>query len=378
MSQMIPVNAQEIENRMIALWEQISGRTMMPASPERATLAWAAAAIWQVYEKINYAVDQNFLSTATGENLDRVAEIYGNFPRPEAKAAYAAMVFSLAEASPNDTVIPQGTLVSDANGNVFFTTNYAVTIPAGETTVQFVISTCTEIGEAGNGFAPGQINTIRDNLPGVSCTNYSTTQGGREVMTDDEYRAYVKEKLDGFSVAGPRKAYEHIARQANEEVSDVCVVTPSEGAIDIYALVEHPGYPAMIAGQGVKAEILAACSADTVRPLTDSVSVKDCLESTYTISFTYYVRADATISAEELRARIVNAVTAYEIWQAGKIGRDINPSKLTQMLMDTGLLTRVDIASPVFTTLNDGRDGNTPEHAKCTLSNWTNGGVEDE
>ena len=381
MSQMIPVNAQEIENRMIALWEQISGRTMMPASPERVTLAWVAAAIWQVYEKINYAVDQNFLSTATGENLDRVAEIYGDFPRPEAKAAYAAMVFSLAEASPNDTVIPQGTLVSDANGNVFFTTNYAVTIPAGETSTQFVISTCTEIGEAGNGFAPGQINTIRDNLPGVSCTNYSTTQGGREVMTDDEYRAYVKEKLDGFSVAGPRKAYEYIAYGANERVSDVCVVTPDSGEIIIYALIDgndpENGDPTP-APEGIKGEILAACNADTVRPLTDFVSVGDPHPVNYAIELTYYVRSDATQGESEIGEIVSNAVHAYKRWQQSKFGRDINPSKLTQMLMDTGVLARVDILHPAYAALNDGSDGNQPDYARCTVIATTNGGVEDE
>lgn len=381
MSQMIPVNAQEIETRMIALWEQIAGRTMMPASPERATLAWAAAAIWQVYERINYAVDQNFLSTATGENLDRVAEIYGDFPRPQEEAAIAVMVFYATNGAPNDIVIPRGTMVSDGSGNVFFTTNYNVTIPAGATRSGNAVATCTEIGEVGNGFIPGQINTIQGSFPGVTCANIGVTNGGRDVMTDDEYRAYIKEKLNGFSVAGPRKAYEYIAYGANERVSDVCVVTPHPGEIIIYALIDgnnpENGDPTP-APDGIKGEILAACNADTVRPLTDFVSVGDPHQVNYAIELTYYVRSDATQSASEIREIVSNAIHAYKRWQQAKFGRDINPSKLTQMLMDTGVLARVDIIHPTYEALNDGSDGNWPDYARCTVTATTDGGVEDE
>jgi phage-related baseplate assembly protein len=237
--------------------------------------------------------------------------------------------------------------------------------------------TCTQVGTVGNGYAIGQINRLYGGFAGVdACTNTAPTQGGRDEMSDDEYRAYLKDKLNSFSVAGPRSGYEYVAKSADERISEVCVVTPSAGAVDIYALIDDGVTPASLAPSSIKTKILAACNADTARPLTDSVSVKDGGEQTYSIEFTYYVRSDVTLNSAEIAAVLNQAISDYQIWQAAKFGRDINPSKLTQMLMDTGLLTRVNITHPVYTELNDGSDGNAPEHARCTSSIGTNGGVE--
>lgn len=194
-------------------------------------------------------------------------------------------------------------------------------------------------------------------------------------MTDEAYRAYLKEQLAGYSAAGSKRAYEYIARKANERIIDVCVTSPDAGEIVLYALYDG-GYPA-IAPSGIKSQILAACSSDTVRPLTDTVSVDDPVETTYYIELTYYVRSDVTKSASEITTAMSEAIAAYRQWQDSKLGRDLNPSKLTQFLMDTGLVARVAITTPVYTAINDGSDGNAPGHTKCTGSSITNGGVVD-
>lgn len=366
----------DIESRMIAEWEALTSQTMLPASPERVMLGWVASAIAHAYEKINFAANQNLLSSATGEYLDNVAQLYGDFPRPEAKAAITLMVFSVSEAPVSDIVIPQGTLVSDESGNVVFATNYESAIPAGQTSSPGIVAICTQVGTVGNGYAIGQINRFYGGFDGAeSCTNTAPTQQGRDTMSDENYRAYLKDQLSGYSVAGSRRAYEYIARKANDRVIDVCVVTPDAGEIAIYALIDadQPG-PAT---SGIKAEILAACNADTVRPLTDSVSVADPSPKNYDITLTYYIRSDATQSAAEIESIVSSILNEYRLWQGSKLGRDINPSKLTQMLMDSGVLARVDITSPTYAVLNDGSDGNAPEYAFCTVIHRTNGGVVD-
>lgn len=367
-----------IEARMIADWEARTERSLHPASPARVMLAWFAAGLAHAYEQINNAANQNLLSGANGEKLDALAEIYGSFPRPQPKAAITMMVFSVNEAAASDILIPSGTMVSDASGTVVFATSYDVTLPAGSTSTGPVLVTCTQTGTVGNDYAIGQINRIYGGFSGVdACTNTSPTQQGRDEMSDEAYRAYLKDKLHSFSVAGPRSGYEYVARSANERISEVCVVTPSAGEVEIYALIDDKAYPATIAPDGIKAEILAACNADRARPLTDHVSVKDGAERTYSIEFVYYVRSDVTMNSSEIDAAIQKALDSYKIWQAAKFGRDINPSKLTQMLMETELLTRVTINSPVFTALDDGSGGNAPEHARCIGSVAMNGGVED-
>lgn len=364
----------ELEADLIASWEMLSGRSMRPASPERVFAAWMAAAIAHIFEKINDAANQNTLSGATGERLDALAEMYGDFPRPQAQPAVAVMVFTLEEPRASAVTIPQGTLVSDADGTVIFSTNYAGTIPAGETESNYIVAFCDRDGAAANGYAAGQISRFYGGFSGADgCRNIAPTQDGRDVMTDEDYRAYLKEKLAGYSVAGSRRAYEHIAKNVNDRIIDVCVVTPEEGEVAIYALIDD-GY---IAPSGIKSQILAACSADTVRPLTDHVTVEDAEEVRYQINATYYIRSDVTASAAEIENAVAEAIEAYRVWQASRFGRDINPSRLTQMLMDTGYLSRVEITKPVYTSLNDGKDGNPPEHANCEVSALTYGGVED-
>ena len=365
-----------IETRMIAAWEALTGRTMMPASPERVMVGWAATAIMQIYEKINFAANQNLLSEATGEYLDALAELYGDFPRQEPRAAETLMTFSLSEAAVSDVVIPRDTLVSDESGNIVFATTYPVTIHAGQTSVSGVYVRCTQTGTVGNGYAAGQINRFYGGFSGAdSCINTTYTQNGRDEMTDEAYRAYLKEQLSGYSAAGSKRAYEYIAKKANERIIDVCVTSPDAGEIVLYALIDAD-QPSP-ATSGIKTNIITACSADTVRPLTDSVSVDDPDTISYDIQFTYYIRSDAPQSASEIASIVSATCSEFEIWQSSKLGRDINPSKLMQMLMDTGVLARVDITTPTYAALNDGSDGNAPEYAHCTGSIITNGGVVD-
>lgn len=132
-----------------------------------------------------------------------------------------------------------------------------------------------------------------------------------------------------------------------------------------------------MATEEIKAAVLAECSADEVRPLTDQVFVEDAETVDYSIAFTYYTQAGAGKSAVEIRAAVDRAVEEYAAWQSGKLGRDINPSTLIGLLMQTGI-KRVVLAEPAFTVLRD--DGKTaPQVAKLVGSPAiTNGGYEDE
>ena len=132
-----------------------------------------------------------------------------------------------------------------------------------------------------------------------------------------------------------------------------------------------------IATTEIKNAVLSACNDDTVRPLTDKVSVKDPQKVSYNITFTYYVPKDSSLSSTEIKAAVDKAVAEFVAWQCGKLGRDINPSVLIGKLMQTGI-KRVALTSPVFTTLRDGSDDTTPQVASVGTITATNGGYEDE
>ena len=148
---------------------------------------------------------------------------------------------------------------------------------------------------------------------------------------------------------------------------------PSPGCVNIYVLKTD----GTLAGKELKAAVLAACSADEVRPLTDSVSVADGELVDYDIAFTYYTEASTTKPAVEIAADVQKAVDNYIAWQRGKFGRDINPDKLREYLSGTGI-KRIVLTSPVFTKLRDGSGDTVPQVGKVGAVTITNGGYEDE
>lgn len=154
---------------------------------------------------------------------------------------------------------------------------------------------------------------------------------------------------------------------------DIEIMRIAPGKVAIYALMKD----GTIASDTVKTMILKACNDDTIRPLTDSVSVEDPLQVSYNINLTYYLRNDGTSSAADVAASVQAAVDNYIAWQSGRLGRDINPSKLIALLMDTGI-KRVSVVSPAFAVLQDGSNHRTPEIAKINKVTVINGGYEDD
>ena len=116
---------------------------------------------------------------------------------------------------------------------------------------------------------------------------------------------------------------------------------------------------------------------ETVRPLTDHVSMGDPETVPYDIEFTYYIPRSGSIASADIAVAVDAAVEEYKAWQCSKLGRDINPSYLISLLMKTGI-KRVDISSPVFTQLKDGSSNDVPQIAQFGTATIVNGGVEDE
>ena len=141
------------------------------------------------------------------------------------------------------------------------------------------------------------------------------------------------------------------------------------------------------AGEEIKAAVYEKCSADKVRPFTDHVQMGDPEIVPYDIDLTYYINTDSPISSDEIQKAVDTQVQKYIDWQSAKLGRDINPSKLYQMLMQSGI-KRVDLRSPSFQSLRDGKLAlgtidyevtmAIPQVAQTGRVTVLNGGYEDE
>lgn len=365
-----------IIDELIEQYELVTGRIVQPSSPERLFIAWIADALVEAYARINYAGNQNIPSRAEGENLDALGELFFDEGRPEATPATTTMRFTISAVQANDVIIPAGTRVCPEAGEPVFATIDDSAVIAGNTYAD-VECQCQTDGTIGNGYAAGKINTLMD-ISNIlyydHCANIDESSGGTEEATDDEYYELLVSSQAAYSCAGSRGAYEYWAKTVSTGIADVVVNSPSAGVIKIYAIMDD-GAPADAA---TKAAILAACSDESVRPLTDNVIVDDPSPVSYDIELTYYLPSDSTLSTSEMEAAIANAVDEYVSWQSARLGKDINPSMLISMVMAAGA-KRVTVSSPEYTALADGRSSAvTPDIATVGNITLTNGGTESD
>lgn len=371
--QFIPTDTDSVISIAVAMYEKLTGTVVHPASPEMQFIRWVSNIIIQERVLNNYTGNQNIPSRAEGENLDALAELTYLRERPESKAATCKMKFSISEAQDTAILIPAGTRITDANGTLTWETVADVYVPIGQTSAE-IQAQCQTVGIIGNGYAVGQINALVDVYDYYSeCKNITASEGGADRATDDEYYELMRDSMDAFSCAGARGGYIYWAKQVSTEIADVVANSPTPGVVKIYVLMEGGA----LAGAQMKSEVLAACSEDRRRPLTDQVSVADAEVVTYNINFTYYLQNGRTKSAAEIAAAVNEAVEQYKAWQCAKLGRDINPDELREYLYHTGV-KRIELTAPVFTSLRDGSNKTVPQVARVGTVTITNGGYEDE
>ncbi len=371
--QFIPTDTETIVSLLVSMYERFTGVTVQPASPERLFIQWVSNIIIQERVLNNYTGNQNIPSRAEGENLDALGELFLERTRPTAKAATCRMRFSISEAQESAILIPSGTRITDASATAVWETFDDVYVPIGETSVEAQVR-CQKPGVDGNGYAIGQISTLVDIYDYYSgCSNITASEGGTDDATDDEYYELMRASMDGFSCAGARGGYEYWAKQVSTEIGDVIAITPEPGVVSLYVLMKDGS----LAGEEIKRAVLEACNDDERRPLTDLVYVRDAEIVKFDVTLTYYLQTGRTRSAADVSAAVKAAVDEYVTWQNAKLGRDINPSQLIWLLMQTGI-KRVELTSPAFTALRDGSDRTTPQVAQVGTITITNGGYEDE
>ncbi|MGN1369756.1 MAG: baseplate J/gp47 family protein [Aristaeellaceae bacterium] len=369
----IPVSSDAIEQQVEAMYLAITGRAVKKSSPEMLFCRWVTSIMAQFYANINIAGNKNIPSRATGKDLDTLGQLFFVKERPGAQAATVTMRFTISQAHSSVLTIPKGTRVSTSSGTIVFASETDAHIPAGDTTVD-VRCVCETSGTVGNSIEAGSIISCVDPFPYYSsCINIDDSDGGSDEATDDEYYDLMVASEDAYSCAGARGAYEYWAKSVSTEISDVVVNSPAAGQVNIYILMSD-GTPA---GDEIKASVSNACTKEERRPLTDYVSVEDPELITFDVNLTYYVSTPSSSGMAAVTEAVNAAIDKYIAWQCEKLGRDLNPSALIQMVREAGA-KRVEVISPVFTRLNDGKNNETPQLAQLGKKNVTNGGYEDE
>ena len=369
--QFVDTSVDALVSLLIASYERLSGQTVQPASPERLLIQWVASILTHERVLNNVTGNQNIPSRADGENLDALAELMYLPQRPQATAAVCTQRFHISEPQPSAILVPKGTRVTSPGGLIWETVE-DVYVGIGETYADVPLR-CQTVGAAGNGYTPGQLNTLIDIYGYYSATeNLTTSDGGADAATDEEFYQLMRASMDAYSCAGARGSYEYFAKQVSTEIGDVIANSPTPGVVKLYVLMEDGS----LATEEIKAAVLAACSADTVRPLTDQVFVEDAEPVAYNIDFTYYIQTGNGKSAADIQVAVNAAVNEYIRWQGAKLGRDVNPDELRERLYHTGI-KRIELREPGFLALRNDERG-VPQVGQIGEITVISGGYEDE
>ena len=368
----VETDTETIENSLIALWEQMyekmtgKKKKVYPASPERLYIAYTAAIIVQQRIIINETAKKNVPRYANGKYLDSLGELFKDtFRLPEARAT-AIFRFHISEPQPQSVIVPQGTRIN-FDGEIVFATTEELEIKAGEEYGD-ILGECLTPGIVGNNIAAGQIKEIMDTYDFYwKVENITRTAGGADKESDQSYYERLRESMEGFSTAGPVGGYIYHVKSVSTAIADVTATSPEPGLVDIRVLLNGGEMPT----EATMQEIQDALNASTVRPLTDRVIVSKPEEVPFSVDVTIYLPRYSQTSSTIIERDARSAVAAYIKWQTEKMGRDINPSRLHNFLMEAGL-KRAEIRKPDFTVV--------PETSVARLTGETvlNGGTEDE
>lgn len=359
------MDAETILSEMIKKFEEITKRTLYPASPERLFIAWCAAVVIQQRVLINETAKMNVPRYAKGKYLDSLAELFRDTKRLPASKASTTVRCYISEKQEQSIFIQAGTRVT-ADGEIIFATTKLLEIPAGEIYGD-VEAECLIAGEIGNGFAAGQLKEIVDVYDYYQkIENITPTVGGADEESDESYYNHMRESLESFSTAGPINGYIYWTKTVSSAVSDVAVSSPEACVVDVRVLLQD----GTEATEAVLKEIKEALNASDVRPLTDVVTVSVPDAKNFSVDTTFYIAQPNRESATTIETAVRAAVDNYIAWQTSKMGRDINPSQLIKMMMDAGA-KRVVVRQPTFAEVKDNEVG------KLTTKSVLNGGLED-
>ena len=264
----VETDTETIVNTLIQGYEKIAGRTLYPADPARLFILWVADIIVQERVNIDFSAKQNIPRYAEGEYLDSLAELFKGAERLEPEKARTTLQYTLSIPLEVATTIPAGTRATP-DGEIVFATLEDLTIPAGQRTGN-VEAECQTEGESGNGFVPGQINQPIDVFPYYeSVENITESAGGADRESDAAFYERMRESVETYSTAGPLGGYEYFAKSASALIADVKATSPKPGEVDVRVLLTGGELP----GEEILKEVLDILNADTVRPLTDHVTV---------------------------------------------------------------------------------------------------------
>lgn len=354
----IETDASKIYNSVLDALMRYCDEALYPGDERRVFGEALVGVLVLVFNLFDDRAKERTLRYARGNVLDALGERLDVY-RLEASAATATFRFTASAAQNENIIIPEGTRIT-TDGSVYFATQEAAVLPAGELSVD-VPGVCTETGSAYNGYAAETISTLVDLIPFVAgAANIDTSVGGDdgEPYTEEgdyAFRERIRLAPSALSTAGPESAYRYHALSADPDIIDVAIVCPEDepNTVNLYPLMKGGEVPDADTLQ----KVLDAVSGMKVRPMTDSVHAYAPHQVEYDVELKYYCTKEDEPTLIKAIEADGGAIDTYNEWQTAALDRDIDPDQLRSFIFAaksasaaTGTV-RMDIVKPVLTAV---------------------------
>ena len=219
------ITLEEIYQGLAAEFQAQTGKTVGSSSELAVRFYAVAAQVYSLYVQGEWVRRQCFPQTATGEDLDKHAQLRGITRRLAARAT-GTVRFYVSQEQGVETEIPEGTVCMTAAGVRFLTTQ-TVTVEAGRLYAEAPVA-ADEAGAAGNVGANAIVFMALPPVRIVACANPEPLTNGLDEEGDEELRARVLATYQRLA-NGANNAFYRQAAMSFDEVAAVTVLPKYKG-----------------------------------------------------------------------------------------------------------------------------------------------------
>lgn len=219
---------EEILTKMKNEFKSKSGYEADDATDIGIRLKLLAGQLFSLSQNTEFVAKQLFLQTATGDYLDKHAEMRG-LSRKSATKAHGTVRFFTAQPATADIIIPAGTLCATAGENApTYETTQTVTLLQGQTQADVSV-VAVNSGTQSNGAVGCVCVLINPPQEITSVSNTSELTGGGEKENDEWLRERILKSFREVSNGANLQFYEEIAME-NAKVISAKAISAARGA----------------------------------------------------------------------------------------------------------------------------------------------------
>lgn len=322
-----------IYEEMLAVFGEASGYIPSASCDLAARLYAAAAQIQGLYLQAQWLLDQSFPQTATGDYLERHAQLRG-ISRSVATCAKGTLRFGLTTAVSNDLTINEGTVCMTTSG-IRFSTTAAVILKAGTLYVD-APAVAVEPGKQGNA-AAGTVTIMAAMPVGVkACTNPAAFSGGDDAESDEALRQRLLDSYRRLPNGANAAYYEQTALSRPGVAAAVAVGRPrGVGSVDLY-ITTDAGIP--------ETELLEELNAYLQEKREISVDLRVLAPTTHAVDITVSVQPESGYTFEE--ARTAADAALREAFTGAMLGKSVTLAFLGNLLYDLDSIQNYRFTTP--------------------------------